>query len=166
MRITCFRSLFSYTLSPVLGWFNNPVNLLIAAQGAFISAGLIYLDFGVTSLQIILSVGTAILTELMFSNFGSAKARSQPIQLFFPSSAVAAALGICIFFRATTPGLFALAAFLAIASKYIIKIRGRHIFNPSNFAIVLMAFAFTSSATIEFTQWGNNIYLLLAIAMI
>ena len=41
---------------------------------------------------------------------------------------------------------FALGAFLAIASKYVLTYRGRHLWNPSNFAIALMVLVASDSA--------------------
>ena len=43
---------------------------------------------------------------------------------------------------------FALGAFLAIASKYVLTYRGRHLWNPSNFAIALMVLVASDSVAI------------------
>jgi Na+-transporting NADH:ubiquinone oxidoreductase subunit NqrB len=53
---------------------------------------------------------------------------------------------------------FALGAFLAIASKYVLTYRGRHLWNPSNFAIALMVLLAADSVAILSHQWGNDIW--------
>jgi len=53
---------------------------------------------------------------------------------------------------------FALGAFLAITSKYVLTYRGRHLWNPSNFAIAFMVLAAADSVAILSHQWGNDIW--------
>jgi Na+-transporting NADH:ubiquinone oxidoreductase subunit NqrB len=53
---------------------------------------------------------------------------------------------------------FALGAFLAITSKYVLTYRGRHLWNPSNFAIALMVLVAADSVAILSHQWGNDIW--------
>src|SRR5438046_662766 len=52
---------------------------------------------------------------------------------------------------------FALGGFLAIASKYVLQYRGRHLWNPSNFAISLLVVAAPASVAILSHQWGNDL---------
>ena len=58
---------------------------------------------------------------------------------------------------------FALGAFLAIASKYVLTYRGRHLWNPSNFAIALMVLVAADSVAILSHQWGNDLRINLVI---
>jgi enediyne biosynthesis protein E5 len=52
---------------------------------------------------------------------------------------------------------FALGGFLAIASKYVLTYRGRHLWNPSNFAIALLLLLAPSTVAVLSHQWGNDI---------
>jgi enediyne biosynthesis protein E5 len=52
---------------------------------------------------------------------------------------------------------FALGAFLAIASKYVLTYRGRHLWNPSNFAIALLLLLAADSVAVLSHQWGNDL---------
>jgi Na+-translocating ferredoxin:NAD+ oxidoreductase RnfD subunit len=52
---------------------------------------------------------------------------------------------------------FALGAFLAIASKYVLALRGRHLWNPSNFAISLLLVLAPSRIALLSHQWGNHL---------
>lgn len=52
---------------------------------------------------------------------------------------------------------FALGAFIAIASKYVLTYRGRHLWNPSNFAIALLLLIAADSVAVLSHQWGNDL---------
>ncbi len=62
-------------------------------------------------------------------------------------------LSLTLLFRSDGPELVALAATLAIASKAVLRIDGRHFINPAAFAIVVMVLAF-DGAWISPGQWG------------
>src|SRR5262249_44588977 len=47
-----------------------------------------------------------------------------------------------------------LASVITIASKFLIRVRGKHLFNPTNFGIVAMML-FTSQVWVSPGQWGN-----------
>jgi len=51
---------------------------------------------------------------------------------------------------------FALGAFLAIASKYVLTYRGRHLWNPSNFAIALLLLVAADSVAVLSHQWETT----------
>ena len=52
---------------------------------------------------------------------------------------------------------FALGGFLAIASKYVLQFRGRHLWNPSNFAISLLVVVAPASVAVLSQHWGNDL---------
>ena len=56
----------------------------------------------------------------------------------------------------------ALAAVISIASKYLIRINGKHIFNPSALGIVAVLY-FTSNAWTSPGQWGSNVVILFGV---
>ncbi len=58
---------------------------------------------------------------------------------------------------------FALGAFLAIASKYVLVYRNRHLWNPSNFAIAFLLLAAPASVAVLSHQWGNDLRINLVI---
>ena len=70
-------------------------------------------------------------------------------------SALITALGLCLLLKANEPWTLILGASLAIASKFLIRFKGKHLFNPANFGIV-MAVLLTGDAWISPGQWGNN----------
>lgn len=143
----------------------SPLFLLVLAQAGFITIGVLYLSFSITLLSVLVTIASALSTDIIFANWKNIKTQNQ-VHFFVSLSTLAAALGILLFFRSTHVWYFVLAAFLAIASKYLIRRHGKHIFNPSNFAIVICVFSFSSATTIEFTQWGSNVPLHACIALI
>ena len=70
-------------------------------------------------------------------------------------SILISALSLCLLLKTNHwyTGLFA--AFLTVASKYIVKFNGRHIFNPSAFGIVA-TLLLTNDAWLSPGQWGKD----------
>ncbi len=51
---------------------------------------------------------------------------------------------------------FALGGFLAIASKYVLTWNGRHLWNPTNFAICILLLLASGQVAVLSHQWGNE----------
>jgi len=75
-------------------------------------------------------------------------------------SPVITSFGLTLLLRAGAPWVPLLAGVLAIASKYTLRIRGRHFFNPANFGLCCLMLL-TPSAWCSPTQWGESGILLL-----
>lgn len=58
---------------------------------------------------------------------------------------------------------FALCAAISIASKYVFRFRGSHIWNPTNFGVVIMLLIASDSMAVLSIQWGNNMWAMLII---
>ncbi len=70
------------------------------------------------------------------------------------SSAVSAiALGILL--NAPSVWIYAFAALVAVASKFVLRVDGRHLFNPTNIGLVITTLAFPSISAITQAQWGG-----------
>jgi Na+-transporting NADH:ubiquinone oxidoreductase subunit NqrB len=70
-------------------------------------------------------------------------------------SALITGLGLCLLLRANHFSTMLLAAGLAIASKFIFRVRGKHFFNPANFGIIAVL-ALTKDAWVSPGQWGTD----------
>lgn len=79
-------------------------------------------------------------------------------------SAAITGLGMSLLFHTHLIWVAALGAFLAIASKFLIKVKGKHIFNPGNFGIIV-AITLTGMAWVSPGQWGHA-WLLIAFILI
>ena len=77
---------------------------------------------------------------------------------FDPRSALISALSLCLLLRTESPGVAMLAAVVAVASKFTLRVRGKHVFNPTNFALVAMMLV-TGSVWVSPGQWGSGVVL-------
>lgn len=78
---------------------------------------------------------------------------------FFSMSSVVSSMGIFVLVDTIHAWMYALLAFVSMGSKYLIKVRGYHVFNPNNFAIVLLAFLLPQfMAPIGGMRWGGDIF--------
>jgi len=73
-----------------------------------------------------------------------------------PASAYITGISVGILLRSPAYWTYALCAALSITSKYALRFRGRHIWNPSNFGICAMLFLAADSVSGLSIQWGNN----------
>ena len=70
-------------------------------------------------------------------------------------SALITSLGLSLLLRADSYSTLILASVMAIASKFLLRVRGKHIFNPANFGIIA-ALLLTSDAWVSPGQWGEE----------
>lgn len=88
---------------------------------------------------------------------------SWPMALTSLRSALITSLSLCLLLRANSILTISIASALAISSKFLVRWRGKHVFNPANFSIIA-ALLFTSDAWISPGQWGTDAWLVLAFA--
>ena len=73
---------------------------------------------------------------------------------FDPRSALISALSLCLLLRTDDLAVAALGAIVAIASKFLIRVGKKHVFNPTNGGLVAMLLL-TPAAWVSPGQWGN-----------
>jgi enediyne biosynthesis protein E5 len=119
----------------------------IASLSLLLTFGMVKLNFDQSLLAIPLIIGTALLTQFIGGRLvGSTR--------FDPMSPLITGLSLSILLRANDPLWLAFAAGIAIASKFVLRVDGKHVFNPANFALGLMLLA-TDVAWISPAQWGS-----------
>jgi Na+-translocating ferredoxin:NAD+ oxidoreductase RnfD subunit len=104
----------------------------------------------------LLAIGTAIAFELVLARLVYHK---WPVL----ASAYITGISVGILIRSPEFWPYALTSAIAITSKYVVRWRGRHLWNPSNFAIcamLLLAPEFIATLSI---QWGNTIWPMLVV---
>lgn len=79
------------------------------------------------------------------------------------ASAYITGISIGILIRSPLVWPFALGSIISITSKYVLRYKGRHIWNPSNFGIVAMLLLASDSVAVLSIQWGNNIWSMIVI---
>ncbi|MBD2122771.1 RnfABCDGE type electron transport complex subunit D [Trichocoleus sp. FACHB-262] len=70
-------------------------------------------------------------------------------------SALITSLGLCLLLRADHASTMALAGSLAILSKFVFQVQGKHFFNPANFGIIAVLML-TQDAWVSPGQWGDE----------
>ena len=97
------------------------------------------------------AIATSILTEIALALLFTKK---------FPHLASAYVSGISVGILVRSPFFwpFALCAFISILSKYVIRVKGRHLWNPSNFGIATMLLLAPAVMSTLSVQWGNTIW--------
>ena len=138
----------------------------IATLASLLGYGLFRLDFDITLLQAGAMLGTALLTQFactrLWPAFAEASARSRRsasrgggrLPAFDPRSALISGLSLCLLLRSNSFLLAVAAAVVTIGSKFVIRINGKHLFNPTNIGVVSMMLA-TGLVWVSPGQWGN-----------
>jgi enediyne biosynthesis protein E5 len=97
-----------------------------------------------------LAIGTSIAIEMLLGRLVVGK---------WPHLASAYISGISIGMLLRSPEFwpYPLCAAISILSKYVLRVDGRHIWNPSNFGIVAMLVLASDTVASLSVQWGNNL---------
>ena len=132
----------------------DPRIFQIIFLGSFLIFGLFFLEWKINLL---------VVSVLFFTVTGTQFLAIKKLNLSYASllSAIISGLGLLLLLRANSIKTYILAAIITIASKFIIKLKGKHIFNPVNFGIIL-TIMLTGDAWISPGQWGSSsLYILI-----
>lgn len=105
----------------------------------------------------------AIFSVALLTQFAGIKFLGLPSNSW--KSALITILGLSLLLKTNHWGISALAAFLSIASKFVFKVNGKHIFNPGNFGIIAVILL-TKQAWISPGQWGSGAILLFLVGIL
>lgn len=119
----------------------------IGALSALLLYGLTALDLDVSLPRAALLLSGALATQL-------ACTRIWRLPAFDPKSALISGLSLCLLLRTNSAAVALFAAAAAISSKFLLRFRGKHLFNPTNFGI-LAAMLVTGRAWVSPAQWGS-----------
>lgn len=96
----------------------------------------------------LLAIAVSILAELVLSRIFLGK-------LPHLASAYITGISVGILVRSPAYWPFALCSLIAITSKYVLRYKGRHLWNPSNFGISVLLFLAGDIVASLSIQWGN-----------
>jgi len=131
-----------------------PVFITLILLGAQLSYGVLE-----SYERTLLAIGTAVALELILGRIFLGRWLNV-------ASAYITGISAGILLRSPWFWPYALAAALAITSKYVLRFRGKHLFNPSNFGISVVLFLLPASAAMLSIQWGNNLASMVVIWLI
>jgi Na+-transporting NADH:ubiquinone oxidoreductase subunit NqrB len=123
----------------------------IAFLAALLTIGVLARDFALEPRQMVLAFAAGIATQwlwitaLRLSNRGLL-------------SALITCFGLSILLRADSLWVHPLAAAIAMSSKFVLRVNGKHVFNPANIGVIVAALALPG-AWVSSGQWGHDIAL-------
>ncbi len=120
----------------------------IVTLTGLLAFGVCRLDFEISAAQ----VGVTLLTVLGAQWLAM---RLTGAGKFEWKSALISGLSLCLLLRTSFLWLAAAGAGAAIGSKFVLRWRGKHLFNPTNFALVLLLLCADGCAWVSPGQWGS-----------
>jgi Na+-transporting NADH:ubiquinone oxidoreductase subunit NqrB len=120
----------------------------ICTLASLLVYGMGWLDFDITLPRVALLLATVLAAQL----FCNRLVAGPPFRLS-GRSALISGLSLCLLLRTNRPELAVLAAVITIASKSLVRVRGKHVFNPTNGGIVAMLLL-TDQVWVSPGQWG------------
>jgi Na+-transporting NADH:ubiquinone oxidoreductase subunit NqrB len=121
----------------------------IAALAGLLAINFVAIDFGATPSTSVLALASCLLTQGLAS-----RCLGMPFDWRSPTIT---GLSLSLLLRAQAPWLFAMAGVVAISSKFLLRVDGKHLFNPAGFAIVILLLA-NAGVWISPGQWGAELW--------
>jgi enediyne biosynthesis protein E5 len=132
--------------SPLAG----PRYFQIGALSCLLAVNMTLIEFGARPVPSIVAIGSALLAQWACTRLAGLP------QLDLRSPLITG-LSLSLLLRADAIWLYAAAAVIAIASKFVLRINGKHIWNPAGFAIVVLLLA-SNGVWISPGQWGTEVW--------
>jgi Na+-transporting NADH:ubiquinone oxidoreductase subunit NqrB len=124
-------------------------HLQIIALVSLLAINFAIIDFGARMAASACAFAASLVTQFICSRLAQI-----PLDLRSP---LITGLSLSLLLRAEEPWLHALAGAIAISSKFLLRIEGKHVFNPAGFAIVVLLLG-SSSVWISPGQWGASVW--------
>lgn len=121
----------------------------IAFQATLLTAGVLLRDFSLLPAQMALALAMAVLTQAFWLRVF----RLKDVGYLSP---LITGFGLSLLLRADTLWLHPLVACIAISGKFLLRVRGKHVFNPANFGVGI-ALLGLPGAWVSPGQWGNDL---------
>ena len=135
------------TIARLFTTLRDPRWYQVFVLGLLLCYGIGVLDFGIRWQNALAIFTTAQIAQYLFSRYLAATR-------FDPLSALITSCSLTLLLRTDVVALAALAATIAIGSKFLVRFRGKHIFNPANVALVTLMLL-SNHAWVSSGQWGS-----------
>ncbi|MBN8852501.1 MAG: hypothetical protein BGO55_01985 [Sphingobacteriales bacterium 50-39] len=136
----------------------DPRYFQLCFQLVFMSYGLLWLGWTAEWDHYFFSIAGALIFNYLAEGVRQKKWPGLAAWRSWGLSALVSAMSLCLLLKTGHWYTSLLAAGLTVTSKYIIRIRGKHIFNPSAFGIVA-TLLLSKDAWLSPGQWGSDIVL-------
>lgn len=125
----------------------DPRYYQIAVLASLVCYGVVALHFGIHWQNAVTIVTAALATQYLGTLYVG-------LPRFDPLSPLITSLSLTLLLRTDEIGLAAAAAIIAIGSKFLIRFRSKHVFNPANLGLVSLMLA-SDHAWVSSGQWGS-----------
>jgi len=119
----------------------------IAVLTTLLGIGVLLLDFGIRWQNAVAIMFTAQVVQFIGTQLAG-------LRRFDPMSALITSLSLTLLLRTDFIMLAIVAATVAIGSKFLIRVKGKHVFNPANVALVALMLL-SDHAWVSSGQWGS-----------
>jgi Na+-transporting NADH:ubiquinone oxidoreductase subunit NqrB len=121
----------------------------IAMLASLLVYGMTWLDFDIT-------VGRAglLLATVLGTQAAGDWLERRPVNV---RSALISGISLCLLLRTNRTDVAVVAAMVTIGAKFVIRFRGKHVFNPTNGGLVAMLLL-TDHAWVSPGQWGSVVF--------
>ncbi|MEO5619030.1 MAG: RnfABCDGE type electron transport complex subunit D [Candidatus Eisenbacteria bacterium] len=152
----------------------DPRHYQMTVQAILLFCGLAILDFEITAARAVLTLAAVLGAQWACTRASAWFAARRVVPpgshghaelppRFEWRSALISGLSLCLLLRTSSVALVLVTAFVTIASKFVLRWRGSHLFNPTCFGLVVMILV-TPEVWVSPGQWGHATLLGFAIA--
>lgn len=127
----------------------DPRHGQIATLASLLAYGLAFLNFDLSLAQVAVTIVSALLAQEACDRWTARDKTSGA------KSALISSLSLCLLLRTDALVFAALASVVAVGSKFLIRLQGKHVFNPTNLALVVLLLT-TERAWVSPGQWGTH----------
>lgn len=129
----------------------DPRVFQIACLATLFVYGLVALDFDIMPREAAITLLTTLAVQWVCT-------RLWRLPSFDPKSALISGLSLCLLLRTNSYKWIVLASIITIVSKFVIRLDGKHLFNPTNIGIVAIMLI-TPEIWVSPGQWGTTTFL-------
>ena len=123
----------------------------IAFQAVLLTVGVLVRDFALDPRQMALAFAAGLVAQWLWL-------KALHLEHKGALSALITCFGLSLLLRSDTLWVHPLAAVLAISSKFVLRVNGKHVFNPANLGVIA-ALVLLPGAWVSPGQWGNDVAL-------
>ncbi len=127
---------------------SDPRIFQITVLGMLLGAGAWLRDFALRPEQCVLTFAAAFATQWLGDRWRGADGGGA-------RSAAITALSLSLLLRADGLWAHPLAAIVAVGAKFVVRVRGKHLFNPGNLGVIVALVAFPGT-WVSAGQWGAD----------
>src|SRR5271169_5243380 len=130
----------------------------IVFLAALLTTGVLLRDFSVQPLQVALAFAAGLATQAFWLKRLGLRHKGY-------LSALVTCCGVSLLLRSDTLWVHPLAATLALSSKFLLRVNGKHLYNPANLGVVA-AVTLLPGTWVSPGQWGNDLALAVWLLML